>query len=406
MKNILILGGRYLPNASANMICVNNIISSIPFDEYDVHVICYDDFAEYDSTDSVAVHRIRRGLLQSILYYLENKNSSFWRLFKKLILVLAKLKQVIFIPVFPLTDPIFTLREYFVAKKLFKKYNFQKVISVYMPLSSLLVGHFLKNKNPEIQFYPYFLDALVGGNNPSYISRTRFDNKAYKWEKFLISNADKVIYMESAREYRSNTYKLSDLGKSVYLDIPMIKNRSSVAPVNRKGVTILYIGSIQLSMRSPEFFLRLFNKCQNPEWKLIFVGETECSLLNQYSKIDSRISVVGKVSYDEAQKYIYDADILLNIGNSNANLTPSKVFEYISFGKKIISTYRIDNDSCVPYLKKYPLSLLIDERSPIEDVINDLELFVDSGMNSVEYEEISKLFFNNTATAFLKEIDV
>ena len=55
------------------------------------------------------------------------------------------------------------------------------------------------------------------------------------------------------------------------------------------------------------------------------------------------------------------SDILLSIGNMDPNLIPSKLFKYMSIGKPIIHLKRGERDSCLPYLARYPLALVLDE---------------------------------------------
>ena len=54
---------------------------------------------------------------------------------------------------------------------------------------------------------------------------------------------------------------------------------------------------------------------------------------------------MGRVSHTVAIQYMSEADFLLNIGNSISSMVPSKIFEYISTGKPIISIYSNINDS-------------------------------------------------------------
>ena len=77
-------------------------------------------------------------------------------------------------------------------------------------------------------------------------------------------------------------------------------------------------------------------------------------------------------------------------------MIPSKIFEYFSFEKKIIHFYKDDNDTCIPYLKKYPYALLIDERDNFEDNLNKLLDFLGADSKTKYSEEWHKNFTMNT----------
>ena len=90
-----------------------------------------------------------------------------------------------------------------------------------------------------------------------------------------------------------------------------------------------------------------------------------------------------------------EAEVLINFGNYNLNMIPSKIFEYFSFGKKIIHFYKDDNDTCIPYLKKYPYSLLIDERDTFEYNLKKLLGFLSATICSIPNREWCQAFYMN-----------
>ena len=103
------------------------------------------------------------------------------------------------------------------------------------------------------------------------------------------------------------------------------------------------------------------------------------------------------ISHEAAIDLIKSGEVLLNLGNANPNLVPSKIFEYMSMGKPIISTYCSDEDTSLVYLKNYPNVLLIDERN--EDyfaVAEELKKFLlNCNLVKIDTDELEKIFFNN-----------
>ena len=183
----------------------------------------------------------------------------------------------------------------------------------------------------------------------------------------------------------------------------MLRENSIIHKESDK-VLFVYVGSLAPAIRSPEFFLKVFSNIPEKEWRLLFIGDATCTLLNDYAKEDSRITVIGRCTHEQALQYESQASILLNLGNRNANLTPSKVFEYMSFCKKIVTTYPIENEPSLAYLKKYPAVLLLDERSNIEEAANALQDFVKEQKPFFQYSILNEMYYANTPEAFIRRV--
>ena len=90
----------------------------------------------------------------------------------------------------------------------------------------------------------------------------------------------------------------------------------------------------------------------------------------------SNIVYHGEVSPEKADWYAQKADILINIGNKEFNLLPSKLIDYVSMGKPIINISQIENCATLPYMAKYPIGLqLFEEKEITENVLNKFEAF-------------------------------
>ena len=402
MKRILVLLGRYYPNASPNSVCIKNIIECLPSNQYKIDIVGYDDGSK--STDCNLI-RVNRGLLQSLIYKYESTPEK--RIIVKLLRIIVKMKYVCCFPVWPWTDPIVTRRIKHTVNDMFKKNKYDAIIAVYMPLSSLIVANHIKKEHPQVKYIAYFLDSLSGGYLPQALQNDRYEMKLIKWEQHLISNADKIVFMKSSKKIHDCLYGKSILGKNmVYLDLPMLIHREYNSREKNKKKVLLYIGSLALSIRSPEFILNVFSNITDPELEFIFIGDANSGILNEYAQRDSRIRVLGKCSHSEALEYESCADVLINIGNKNPSLAPSKIFEYMSWGKKIVSTYSIDDDTSVQYLKKYSQALLLDERD--DDLItasNKLKDFIYKEEEKVSFDALRNTFEENTPHAFVSMLE-
>lgn len=405
MRNILFVGGRYFPKASPNSICIKNIIDELPEEQYRIHLLCYKDGLDDDSKENIT--KISRGFIQSSLYKLEEKKGKFYQGLIRFLIILQKMKQIPFKFIWPWCDPIITLREVRAAEKIYQQRQYDTIIAVHMPLSSLIVGHMIKKRHPEIHFIAYFLDSLSGGAAPRFMDRNTYNKKALKWEEKVLDNANNIVFMEASQKYHEKAYENSKLkARITYLDLPMVKYQEIISEEDKKTIRFVYVGSLAPSVRSPEFFLKVFSKVAESNWELTFIGDDNCELLKEYANKNDRIRIIGRCTHEEALQHEKQATILLNLGNKNANLTPSKIFEYMSFGKKIVSTYPIDDEASKVYLDRYPNALLLDERSDVNEAAILLLQFVKQKMNKISYNELKQLFVNNTPEAFINIINV
>jgi hypothetical protein len=186
--------------------------------------------------------------------------------------------------------------------------------------------------------------------------------RGVKWERKLLDNSDKIVMMESARKhYDSKCINEEYYKKITYLDLPLFEERVYNSEKS-DFINILYAGTLPNSVRSPKFFLESFVKIKNDKLRLHFVGDDSSTDLKYYSSIDNRITYSGRCSHNEVLKLEKDATVFLNIGNTLTNMTPSKIFEYLSWNKPIISTMPIKNEPGSYYLEKFPLALLLDEQ--------------------------------------------
>lgn len=120
-------------------------------------------------------------------------------------------------------------------------------------------------------------------------------------------------------------------------------------------------------------------------------------LLASYSA-SNRIIINEYISnHDEYVSELKKSDMLLIIGNMVDNQTPSKVVEYISYGKPIIYIQSIDNDSALKKYSIYPLLCVIPFDTSINEAVNMIQDFVKKHRESrMDYKSIARLFYNDT----------
>lgn len=318
--------------------------------------------------------------------------------------VINKFKLFLIYPIWPLVSPLYVRRINKIAKSVCEKQNIDVIVPIYSQVDTLIVANKLKCKNPKIKYIPYFLDSFSGGYGPKMFSTDWIFKRGLKWERRLLPSADKIVMMESARKHYDAKCSNEDFNKKIqYLDLPLFEHREYVQEKSDE-IKILYAGALPVSVRSPKFFLEAFTRIKDERLKLTFVGDDSSADLKYYSSIDNRITYFGRCSHNEVIELEKNATIFLNIGNNLTNMTPSKIFEYLSWNKPIISTMPIDNEPSAYYLEKFPLALLLNEKNlSFDEAALIIKRFIDENYDKkVPSDFLNETFKNNMPKSFLE----
>jgi glycosyltransferase involved in cell wall biosynthesis len=326
------------------------------------------------------------------------------RLLGKLIPLINKPKLLLTVGIWPLISPTYANRIYRQAIRLCKEEKINCIVPVYTQIDTLIAAKRVKKKLKKIRIVPYFLDSLSGGYGPRYFTREQICRRGLKWESKLLPWADQIIVMESSRAHHE-TYSTNApyFDKLRYFDLPLLRTEP-VEPgeplMDPEKRNMVYVGTLPGGIRSPEYVLEVFRHLQGDEWQLWFIGSSGCAALNTAADSDDRIHVVGRVPHELALRYEAQAHMLINIGNTNPYMTPSKIFEYMSFGKPILSTMAVTGEPSRSYLERYPEALILDERTDAPVcAAQRLEDFAKEA-HPVDMGQVLDRFYYNTPDAF------
>lgn len=417
MKKILFLTDSYLPNPSPNGICIVKIMEYLVERGDYVSVIAYSEHnsPKSEKINGINVYRLSRGWINNKISYLNNKDNTKYKMICiNFLYKLIKIKQLLMIPIYPWTDLFYTYKLYNKTLKLHKKLKFDVIICVHKPIETLIVGFLIKNKFKSIKFITYFLDSLSGGFNMRILPKEWCIKRKIKWEKYLLNYADLSILMKSSQNHHYKySRKFPYYSKMHFLDIPLLVEKSNNNVVDKgifdyNKINIVFAGTLYLSTRNPMYILELFNRLDRNDIALYFIGGSNCrKILNDYNeKFRGEIYYLDHMEHSKIIKILPCADFLLNIGVRNENAISGKIFEYMSFEKPIISTYEIDNESCIPYLKRYEASLLINQNKGFDYNAEILNKFLNIyyGKN-ISFNKTKKRFYENTPQAFIDILD-
>lgn len=417
MKKILFTIQWYPPKDSANVLCDDKIIKTfLESGEYEIHALTYLDKSQpYDETiNDVKVHRFKTGIVHRLKKRAQRSNKRIAKIYLKIERFILRVKQILTIPIYPFCEPFLCKKFAKQAIKLHKKEKFDMVISEHNGLDTLYAGHKLKEFDPEIKFAAILWDPITGKIPAKYLPKKYAEKKLEKAEYKLLNNADKIIAMKSSESYHlKNSVEKSYFDKFEFLDIPNIYQPKNVSEderyIDTNKINAVYSGLLTVPSRIPDGFMEVVTKSKYAERfnLLFFCNGNGKDLLNDYvGKFAGNIAISPYISHDKLLKVYKSAQFLLNIGGDNKFMVPSKIFEYMSFGKPIISTYYIDGEASTRYLKKYPLALLIDERLSVDENAKKLDEFIENSLNkTVPFEFVKVTFKENTPDDYISVIE-
>ena len=239
----------------------------------------------------------------------------------------------------------------------------QKIFDVVIPVA----GHYEAVKAAEryvqkrkCKLIIYQVDPCSTNYSYSVSSqkkRTQFESEMYNCADAVITTP--IIQQEISKKLIN---KIKD--KVIPMEFPNVSpqhvTESKVANAHQYGqVFCLFAGTIYESARDPSFTFKLFSALPKGLAVLHLVGVDKEKAVQFVSAgmLGDHIICHGTLAFDEVEKYIMKAQVLVNIGNKMTNQVPSKLFEYISTGKPIINICTGSNCPTIKYLNKYPYAL-------------------------------------------------
>lgn len=414
MKKILFCIQWYPPYDSANTYCDEQIIKELVKDkDCEIHCLTYKRPQDklYEVINSVHVHRFKRGLFWS--WYIDqiHNNKKYSKIAVKINRILLRLKQLIYIPIYPIYEPIQCLRFAYNARRLNNKEHFDIVISEFHGMDSLLAGYYLRSIDKSIKYIPIYWDSMTGGYLPKYLPESFSRKRRLCLERKISSISDKIFAIKYSRIiYDSLGINFEDREKYTFLDIPRIDFSKSSNPIpldedlrpviEHSSVNIIFAGS--LGKRTVSYILSLLNDADKKINLIMVCGKQYHYDLSEYSKSYQSLTlkILDYMPYHKLSQLLYASDIFLNLGNDNPYLVPSKVYDYISYAKPIISICNIDDDTSKQVLSNYPNSLIIDERDCREYNVKKIKQFFYHYDKIIDISKLKELYSDATGKAY------
>lgn len=250
----------------------------------------------------------------------------------------------------------------------------------------------LKQARPEMKLVLYQVDPYA--SNHALAEDRRSQRMEFERELFQIS--DRII--TTPLLYKEAKLRHSDavVDKMEPMEFPGILSRPDVAvPAANDQIRCVFAGSIYGNIRDPEYTYALFSRL-DPAVRMEMIGQlskTEKNRCDAYGILSH-----GYKSPVETGRELVQADILVNIGNRMRNQVPSKLFDYISYGKPIVNVCKNRDCPSCDYLDKYPCAINLFEEEGILDQQRDLlrAFLLENRDKRIPSDHVRELFITAT----------
>ena len=304
---------------------------------------------------------------------------------------------------------------------------FLSFLGIFKVFNIDLIDRFYK-KQIEYVCKKYDIDAAISLSAPFYTAKglAKADIKAKKVVMLFDPYAKHYIYKNSRTEKQEKSvfdaadhvfvphliageYDRSNLSAFEFPCLLTDKTENTEAFLSQNKTNIVFCGSLYSDIRSPEYLYELVKKSQNPDLHITLVGGVYGKFSDEFNAkyddfIKKHVTLAGKVDKNTARRYIENADILVNIGNTIENMLPSKVLECVSTGKKVLNLCQIENCPSLPYFEKYGNALNLYTKAPItSETLADFDSFV-KNKKQISAEEILTKFADATPQYVAEQI--
>lgn len=388
---IVFLVGHYYPTPMANGVCVEKIAHEFFKHNYEVHVISFGNKADNTTiyNNGTTIHRINQSLYRRI--HSKQKHDRFY-LFRKILLF--TIKAFLFFA-YPLTSFAEVRRYVKECGKIVNQNERCIIVCTFNPLEATVAGMKLMKKYKTCFFVNYFLDTLSNeGGSGTLNAKTRF-RKGLRWENKIFNAFSLNLILKCHESYYDSNLFGRYCSKIRFIDVPLYSDiQNEVDTIPR---TITYAGALSKKTRNPEYACRLLPLLY-PGYSIDFYGRGDCDdIIERYSNLtNNQIKKILYLPHDEMIQKISSSEILLSIGNNNSSMVPSKIFEYISTGKKIIHFFYTSSDPSIQYLEKYNNAILVDMSLSLEENLKILKnnplLFDERTINKSAFFENDPLY--------------
>lgn len=371
MYKILVVTNECYKSESANGFCIEKVIEDLEDKN------CFIDVVSFGETDEY----YKRSDKVNIYYINKNVGTSLDTLNNLLI-------RFVFHFVSPDISFIHAKKAVKLIQKLIEKNRYDLLITSSGGFVSQFIGLRVKEKYSGLTWNALFYDPPVSIN-------FLYHNKVYcrywkKIEESIVDKCDCLIMESSLFTKMKSLYKTSS--KFIMTGIPLLVKKTECSQVGKmdssKCPRIVFFGTLWRKIRNPQFAIELLAeklKCE----MFFYGGEETKDIIEGYSV--PNVKYMGKVKHEDVFSTAMNYDFLLNLSNSNSIQTPSKIFEYLSFGMPIINIAQDPEDITIDIIDKYKNGINVLQGD--ESAENTLRhYFENNTLRKMDYDTVASLF--------------
>lgn len=402
---ILVLTDKYYPRPYANAVCAQELIRVWQEKGHKVDVLAYSSFDGNPSKwDGCRVFYVKPSLKLRLFYYADvNKNTKKGKIAEHLARLVSRIACLTLMPWTPLDSIVFPNRIYKSLNNLYVFEQYDAMIAILKPLTSVIAANRLKKVHPEIPYVVYCVDDLRLGLVRKYFGEKAAD--PFFWEKRTLELCDAYFYMEARKcdysESRFDRFK----NKLVVTDLPRFraKNCCNIEKFNfgNGGENWVYAGSIGGIHYDPYGMISIFKRISSINDKItlhMYIRGMEANKISALAKKEGlNIKIHDYVDAGTLERIMASADVIVSLKTSDQ--ISAKIFECMSYGKTIVHFSGCSKDPDVKYLEKYPACKVVKTYSnDLENEILGLLRFLDKRYASAAVDSTSLNVIFKTST--------
>ncbi|MEE0968584.1 MAG: hypothetical protein U0M06_04350 [Clostridia bacterium] len=274
------------------------------------------------------------------------------------------------------------------AKKMHKENPYDVVLSVSHQFEAHFPALSFKKTFPSTRWIAYMMDPYA--DHASQTTR----RKAIKREHKVFRNADCILTTEPMVT-KAVYSPLPDYIKKIYTaygNSLYDRTNTNIDNFDSKIINVVFSGQCPPT-RNPEYLFKMWKYMPENLVLHIYAGG-DSQIIQKAKELASETPNMifhGYVPYDDLEKAHMEADIFANVGWFVNTMIPSKIFDYMSFGKPIFNLYTIDEDTTKPFLDMYPcgLSLKTDKNAIRENARLVADFCMKNRFTRIPYNEVS-----------------
>ncbi|MDY4494279.1 MAG: hypothetical protein SPE24_05250 [Erysipelotrichaceae bacterium] len=410
MRKILFLTDMWLPQPTANSICVKNIATLLKQRGWEVYINAFEGKPNQSSETVDGLHieytkpALSRQLMTKAVFATEAKK----RVLGNMGIFLNRVTRIVCIPFYPIVSPIFTKRWSKQIIRQIKENGINYIVSVNAPLDSIAAGYLVKKTCSEVKWIAYYIDGGSNyGKEQAFLKlKKKLQNKSVKWENKVLSGADKIIVMEGHSKFYTNMLNTDNVSRLAVLNVPLFNTQRTQLDVSLKNSSDkeiwTYMGTIRDGFYNPSKFFSWFLKyAKTHNAELHLYGSTNMDEYLQHNCDNKRIFYHGLIPHNCVDSVLTNSDVLVYFRSEKLDSVSGKFFEYLTYHKPIVY-FGPKDDINWKQLEKYPLGIAIDQDTG--EQTNEFALIINS-RDIISNDTLEKMFYTSTPGDFVDLVE-